>query len=43
MGCYPKVKAGKPYLRGSISTVDLLIKIGCFVKKEKFSFSLKSS
>jgi hypothetical protein len=34
---------GKPYCTGRISTVDLLIKTGCFVKKEKYSFSLKSS
>jgi hypothetical protein len=27
---------------GSVSTVDLLIKIGCFVKMEKYRFSMKS-
>ncbi len=32
---------GKPYWSGRLSTVDLLIKIGCFVKKD--SFSKKSS
>jgi hypothetical protein len=26
---------GKPYLGGRISTVDLLINVGCFVKKGK--------
>jgi len=25
---------GNPYRRGRLSTVDLLIKIGCFVKKK---------
>jgi hypothetical protein len=34
---------GKPYWRGSISTVDFLIKIYCFVKEEKYSVSLKKS
>jgi hypothetical protein len=29
------VKAGNPYQRGGLITVDLLIKIGCFVIKEK--------
>ncbi len=33
--------AGNPYWRGRLSTVDLLIKIGCLVKK--ISFSFKSS
>jgi hypothetical protein len=33
--------AGNPYCRGRPSTVDLLIKIGCLVKK--ISFSFKSS
>jgi hypothetical protein len=37
------LRPGKPYWRGKISMVDLLIKKGCFVKKEKYSFSLKSS
>ncbi len=32
---------GKPYWRGRLTTVDLLIKIGCFVKKD--SFNKKSS
>ncbi len=36
-------RAGKPHWRGRFSTVDLLIKIGCFVKKGKYSFSLKNS
>jgi hypothetical protein len=36
-------KAGKPHFRGRISAVNLLIKIGCFVEKEKYSFGLKSS
>ncbi len=36
-------KAGKSYWRGRLSTVDLLIKIGCFVNKEKYSFSMKRS
>jgi hypothetical protein len=30
-------------LNGRLSTVDLLIKIGCFVKMEKHSSSMKSS
>jgi hypothetical protein len=36
------LKSGKPYWRGRISTVDPLIKIGWFVKKEIYSYSLKS-
>ncbi len=36
-------KPGKPYSRGEISTVDLLMKIDCFVNKVKYSFSMKSS
>jgi hypothetical protein len=28
-------RAGKPYLRKRISTVDLLVKIACFEKSEK--------
>jgi hypothetical protein len=39
LACQP----GKPYCRGRIITVDLLTKTGCFVKKEKYSFSMKSS
>jgi hypothetical protein len=35
--------AGNSYWRGRLCTVDLLIKVGCFVKQRKFSFSLKSS
>jgi hypothetical protein len=36
-------KPGKPYCRGRSSTVDLLMKIDCFVNKVKYSFSMKSS
>jgi hypothetical protein len=31
----------KPYWRERISTVDLLIKIGCFVKKGKIEFQFE--
>ncbi len=44
--CLPsslKPKSGSSYWRWRLSTVNLHIKIGCFVKKGKFSFSLKSS
>jgi hypothetical protein len=36
-------RPGKSYWSGRLSTVDLLIKIGCFVKVEKYSFRMKSS
>jgi hypothetical protein len=36
-------RSGKPNRRGRISTVDLLIKIGCFVKREQYSFRINSS
>jgi hypothetical protein len=29
--------------KGRVSTVDLIIKIGCFVKNKKYSFSMNSS
>jgi hypothetical protein len=32
----------EPLLRGRLSTIDLLVKITCFVKKDK-QFSIKSS
>ncbi len=32
----------KPYLRGRLSTVDLLIWVTCFVKTSKYSYSLMS-
>ncbi len=35
-------KSRNSYWSERLSTVDLLIKIGCFVKMEKYSFSLKS-
>jgi len=35
---YLVVGAGNSLRRGRLSTVDLLIKIGCFVKKGKFKF-----
>jgi hypothetical protein len=34
---------GKSYLRERPSTVDLLVKMGCFVKTEKYCYTLKSS
>jgi hypothetical protein len=37
------VKPGNPNWRGRLSTVDLLIKIGCFERNEKYSFSTKRS
>ncbi len=37
------LNAGNYHWRGRLSTVDLLIKIGSFVKLKKYSFSLKSS
>ncbi len=33
---YPISWSGKSYWRGRLSTVDLLMKVGCFVKKIKF-------
>jgi hypothetical protein len=36
-------KPGNPYLRGRLSTIDLLIKIGCFVKQKKYDLISKSS
>jgi hypothetical protein len=33
---------GNPY-REVLSTVDFLIKTGCFVRKEKYSFHVESS
>ncbi len=37
------VPTGNPYRRGKHWTVGLLIKIGCFVKIEKYCFGNKSS
>ncbi len=34
---------GNPNRRGRLSTVDLLIKVACFVKKVNNVFSIKSS
>ncbi len=34
---------GNSNCRGKLSTVDLPVKIGCFAKREKYSFSMKSS
>ncbi len=36
-------KPGNSYRRESLNTIDLLIKIGYFVKKKIYSFSLKAS
>jgi hypothetical protein len=36
------LQSGNSYRRGRHSTVDLHIKIGCFVKKGKIAFFLKS-
>ncbi len=36
-------KPGNSYRMESLNTIDLLIKIGYFVKKKKYSFSLKPS
>jgi hypothetical protein len=33
---------GKPYFGGRLSTVDLLIKIACFVKEKKYFLVLKA-
>jgi hypothetical protein len=35
--------AGNSYCRGRPNTVDLLIKVGCFVKKVDNIFSVKNS
>jgi hypothetical protein len=32
------LQTGKPYRRERLSMVDLLVKRGCFVKKEKIQF-----
>ncbi len=32
-------RSGNNYCKGELNTVDLFIKIGCFIKKEKYSFS----
>ncbi len=37
------LKPGKPYWRGRLSTVNLLIKTARFVKKKKYKFSMISS
>jgi hypothetical protein len=34
---------GNSNCRGKLSTIDHPVKIGCFVKREKYSFSMKSS
>ncbi len=36
-------KPGKPYWRGRNSTVDLLIKVACFVIKVINSFNIKAA
>jgi hypothetical protein len=36
-------RPGISYRRGRLSTVDLLDKIACFVKKDKYIFSRESS
>ncbi len=36
-------KAGNPYQRGRLFTVDLLIKIAYFVTNDKYVFTIKSS
>jgi hypothetical protein len=38
-----KPSPGKTYRRGRLSTVDLLIKVACFVKKENNIFNIKMS
>ncbi len=38
-----RFKSGSPYWRRRLSTVDLLVKIGCFCKQEKYSWSMKST
>jgi hypothetical protein len=43
MSCYKTLKAGNSYCWGNLSTVDLLIKLARFVKKEKYLFSLKAA
>ncbi len=40
---FAKYNPGNSYWRGRLNTVYLLIKIGCFEKMEKYSFSMKSS
>ncbi len=35
------VDAGNTYLRGKLSTVDVLIKVACFVKKVYDIFNIK--
>jgi len=37
------MKAGKPYSIGRPSTVDLLFKVACFVKKANNIFGIKMS
>jgi hypothetical protein len=34
------VTPGNPYLRARLSTLELLIKIVCFVKKEKYNLKI---
>jgi hypothetical protein len=40
---YPRACEEKPYWRGMVSTVDLLIKMGCFVKKKNKVSILKAA
>jgi hypothetical protein len=41
--CYPSDEAGKTNLKGSLSTVDLHIKIACVVTKIDNIFNIKSN
>jgi hypothetical protein len=38
-----KIKAGNTNWGGGLSTIDLLIKVACFVKKENIIFNIKMS
>ncbi len=40
-GYYTMMNAGNTNLRGRLSTVDLLIRINCFVKKVNNIFNIK--
>jgi hypothetical protein len=36
-------KSGNPYRRGRLSTIDLLVKTACFVKKKKKKIVIKAA
>jgi len=43
MGLLMRLKAGKTYCGGRLSTVDLLIKVACFVQNVNNIFNVKGA